>query len=121
MQPTKVNLAEKLSQLTGFWQPAIVGALNGQELKVVQFEGEFVWHHHDTTDELFLVLEGAFDMQFRSHTVHLTAGEFIVVPQGTEHCPKVDQPVKVLLIERAGTLNTGSAQPSAFTHAADVL
>ena len=109
MQPNPVvNLLAKAAELPGHWHPHVVGALNGQELKVVKFQGEFVWHHHADTDELFLVLAGEFDMQFRDRTVRIHQGEFIVVPQGVEHNPRADAEVTVLLLERAGTVNTGN-------------
>ncbi|MDX2063268.1 MAG: cupin domain-containing protein [Bacteroidia bacterium] len=118
---TKVDLAAKLAQLSGYWQPGIVARFNGQELKVVQFVGEFVWHSHPDTDELFWVLEGEFDLQFRDRTETLRAGECIVVPKGVEHCPKATQVCKIALIETAGTLNTGDAPESVFTHEAQAL
>jgi len=105
----KVVLAEKLAQFHEHWRPRIVGELNGQHVKLVKFQGEFVWHHHAHEDELFLVVNGAFEMQFRDRTVHVREGEFLVVPRGVEHRPVAAQEVSVLLFEPAGTLNTGSA------------
>ena len=80
----KVNLAEKLSQFNEHWNPKIVGELNGQHVKLVKFQGEFVWHHHDLEDELFLVIKGRFRMEFRDRRVELEEGEFLIVPRGVE-------------------------------------
>ncbi|KAA3614347.1 MAG: cupin domain-containing protein [Planctomycetota bacterium] len=104
-----IRLAEKLALIQEHWQPKIVGALNGQQVKLAKFQGEFVWHAHEQEDEFFLVIEGAFDMQFRDRTVRVQAGEFLVVPRGVEHCPKADEEVSVLLFEPASTVNTGTA------------
>jgi mannose-6-phosphate isomerase-like protein (cupin superfamily) len=109
LAPDKVNLAEKLSRFAEHFQPKIVGELNGQHVKLVKFQGEFVWHAHEAEDEMFLVLQGAFDMQFRDRTVRVGAGEFLIVPRGVEHCPKADAEVSLMLFEPAGTLNTGDA------------
>jgi mannose-6-phosphate isomerase-like protein (cupin superfamily) len=104
----KVNLREKLSRISDYWKPGIVGELNGQQVKLVKFQGEFVWHHHDNEDELFLVVKGRFRMEFRDRHVWLEEGEFLVVPRGTEHRPVAEQEVSVLLFEPASTLNTGN-------------
>lgn len=103
----KVNLREKLASFAGHWQPKIVGELNGQHVKLVKFQGEFVWHHHEQEDELFFVVAGRFRMDFRDRQVWLEAGEFLIVPRGVEHRPVADEEVHVLLFEPAGTLNTG--------------
>jgi len=103
----KVNLRDKLAKFSEHWSPKVVGTLNGQHVRLAKLQGEFVWHSHDTEDELFLVLEGGFEMQFRDKTVMIEEGEFIIVPRGVEHCPKADHEVHVLLFEPAGTLNTG--------------
>jgi len=105
----KVNIREKLSLFDSFWDPKVVGELNGQHVKLVKFQGEFVWHRHDGEDELFLVVHGSFDMQFRDRVVPVGEGEFLIVPRGVEHCPKADREVHVLLFEPATTLNTGDA------------
>jgi mannose-6-phosphate isomerase-like protein (cupin superfamily) len=107
MEP--VNLADRLATFSTHWDPKVVAELNGQHVKLVKFRGEFVWHAHAREDELFLVLHGAFDMQYRDHTVTVRQGEFVVVPRGVEHCPRADREVQVLLFEPAGTLNTGDA------------
>jgi mannose-6-phosphate isomerase-like protein (cupin superfamily) len=106
----KVVLAEKLSQFTAHWQPKIVGELNGQEVKLAKFQGEFVWHSHEHEDELFLVLRGRFRMELRDRHVELEAGEFLIVPCGVEHRPVADDEVAVLLFEPAGTRNTGNVR-----------
>lgn len=105
----KVNLAAKLASFSTHWDPKIVADLNGQHVKLVKFKGEFVWHHHEHEDEMFLVLEGNFAMEFRDRRVPLAEGEFIVVPRGVEHRPVAENEVSVLLFEPASTLNTGSA------------
>src|SRR3954466_9862330 len=104
----KVNLSDKLAQFSDQWKPKIVGELNGQQVKVVKFQGPFVWHHHDHEDELFLVVEGRFTMEFRDRNVELGPGEMIVVPRGVEHRPHAAEEVHVLLFEPAETLNTGN-------------
>jgi mannose-6-phosphate isomerase-like protein (cupin superfamily) len=109
MTIAKVVLAEKFAQFKEHWSPRIVGELNGQHVKLVKFQGEFVWHHHAHEDELFLVVDGSFDMHFRDRVVPLQAGEFLIVPRGVEHRPVAAHEVSVLLFEPAGTLNTGSA------------
>lgn len=105
----KVNLAEKLSLFAAHFEPKIVGALNGQHVKLVKFRGPFVWHKHDAEDELFLVVRGAFEMEFRDRTVTLAEGEFLIVPRGVEHRPSAPAEVHVLLFEPASTVNTGNA------------
>ena len=107
--PQKVNVAEKLSLFGEHWSPKIVGELNGQHVKLVKLLGEFVWHHHDEEDELFLVVEGRFRMEFRERSVWIEEGEFIVVPRGVEHRPVAEEEAGVLLFEPASTSNTGSA------------
>ena len=104
----KVSIASKLSQFSDPWNPRIVGELNGQHVKLVKFHGEFVWHHHEHEDELFLVVDGRFRMEFRDRQVWLERGEFLVVPRGVEHRPVADEEVSVLLFEPATTLNTGN-------------
>lgn len=103
----KVNLREKFAQFTDHWHPRIAGELNGQQVKLVKFHGAFVWHHHEHEDELFLVVQGSFDLEFRDRTVTLQAGEFMIVPRGVEHRPVAYEEVQVLLFEPASTLNTG--------------
>ena len=106
----KVNLAEKLARISEHWQPHIVGELNGQLVKLVKFQGEFLWHHHEHEDEMFLVVKGSFRMEYRDRTVDLSSGEFLIVPRGVEHRPVADQEAEVLLFEPAATLNTGNVK-----------
>ncbi len=108
----KVNVQEKFRGFSKHWDPKIVGALNGQHVKLVKFKGAFVWHHHETEDELFFVIQGAFEMHFRDRWVTLREGEFIIVPRGVEHKPEAEEEVHVLLFEPASTVNTGSASGS---------
>lgn len=105
----KINLAEMFARFAEHWSPKIVGELNGQHIKLVKFQGEFVWHQHDREDELFLVVRGSFRMEFRDRTVELREGEFLIVPRGVEHRPVAEKEVEVLLFEPAGTVNTGNA------------
>jgi len=117
----KVNLNQKLTLIKDHWNPRIVGELNGQYLKLVKFKGPFTWHHHETEDEMFLVVKGRFRMEFREkgldssergkqQDVWLEEGEFIIVPHGVEHRPVADEEAQVLLFEPASTLNTGNVQ-----------
>ena len=106
----KVNLRDKLARFDTHWDPKIIGELNGQHVKLVKFEGEFVWHRHDAEDELFLVVHGRFDMQFRDRVVSLDEGELIIVPRGIEHRPVAKSEAHVLLFEPKTTLNTGDVR-----------
>jgi mannose-6-phosphate isomerase-like protein (cupin superfamily) len=106
----KVNLANKLASFTEHWNPKIVGELNGQQVKLVKFQGPFVWHHHDHEDELFLVVKGRFRMEFKDRHVWIEEGEYIIVPRGVEHRPVADEEAHVLLLEPATTLNTGNVR-----------
>jgi mannose-6-phosphate isomerase-like protein (cupin superfamily) len=108
--PEKVNISRKLAQFQEHWSPKIVGELNGQHVKLVKFTGEFVWHHHDHEDELFLVVMGRFRMEFRDRQVWLEEGEFLIVPRGVEHRPVAEEEAHVLLVEPASTLNTGNVR-----------
>lgn len=106
----KVNLAEKFSAFSDYYDPHIAGELNGQLVKLVKFKGEFTWHHHDQEDELFYVVKGSFDMHFRDKIVTINKGEFIIVPRGIEHKPVAEQEVEIMLFEPATTLNTGNVE-----------
>jgi mannose-6-phosphate isomerase-like protein (cupin superfamily) len=106
----KVNLAEKLQQFMEHWSPRIVGELNGQHVKVAKLEGEFMWHHHQNEDELFLVLHGHLSIHLEDRVVELDEGEFFIVPRGVEHMPVAEQEAHVLLLEPTSTLNTGSVR-----------
>jgi mannose-6-phosphate isomerase-like protein (cupin superfamily) len=109
--PTHVNLARKLGEFSEHWSPKIVARYNDNEVRLVKTDGEFVWHKHDETDELFLILEGEFDMDFREGTVTVKAGELLIVPRGTEHRPAARRgEVKLLLIDPNDTPNTGNKE-----------
>ena len=104
----KVNLSDKLSQVTDLWVPTIVGELNGQYVKVVKFEGEYIWHSHAAEDELFWVINGRIRICLRDGDVELGPGEFFIVPRGVEHKPVAEGPADVVLFEPADTRNTGA-------------
>ncbi len=104
----KVDLTRGFASFSDHWSPKVAAELNGQHVKLVKFKGEFVWHHHEHEDEMFLVHKGRFVMEFRDRRVPLGPGEFIVVPRGVEHRPVADEEVQVVLFEPAGTLNTGN-------------
>ena len=106
----KVNVTDKLNLFTDHWSPKIVGALNGQQVKLAKLKGEFVWHKHDQEDELFYVVKGEFIMEFRDTSVILRENEFLIVPKGVEHRPVAEKEVCVMLFEPASTLNTGDVQ-----------
>ena len=104
----KINLLEKFNLFNEHWSPKIVGELNGQLVKLVKFTGEFVFHHHDNEDELFMVVKGKFRMEYRDKTVDVNEGELIIVPRGVEHKPVAEEEAWVMLFEPASTLNTGN-------------
>lgn len=106
----KVNVAEKFKQITDFWNPRVVDEVNGQMVKLVKLKGEFVWHHHENEDEMFLVVRGRFRMEFRDKHVWVEEGEFLVVPRTVEHRPVAEEEAHVLLFEPASTLNTGDVR-----------
>jgi mannose-6-phosphate isomerase-like protein (cupin superfamily) len=103
-----INLAERFNKIPDYWHPRIVGQVNDMHLKLVKVQGDFVWHHHDTEDEMFLVIEGTLTIKLRDGDLQLRAGEFVVIPRGVEHCPVAPQEVKLMLLEPATTSNTGS-------------
>jgi mannose-6-phosphate isomerase-like protein (cupin superfamily) len=105
---SKVNIKKKLASFDEHWQPKIVGELNGQYVKLVKFNGPFTWHHHETEDEMFLVVKGRFRMEFRDRSEWIEEGEFIIVPHGVEHCPVAEDEAHVMLFEPSSTLNTGN-------------
>lgn len=107
---SKVNIEEKLALFSEQWKPKIVGELNGQYVKLVKFQGPFVWHHHDDEDEMFMVVKGRFQMQYRDRAEWIEEGEFVIVPRGVEHKPVAEQEAHVLLFEPASTLNTGNVE-----------
>jgi mannose-6-phosphate isomerase-like protein (cupin superfamily) len=104
-----VDLAERFAQIGALWSPKVVARLNDYEIKLVRVQGEFVWHSHEDTDELFLVLDGSLTIQLREGDVTLGPGQLFVVPRGVEHCPVADGEVRAMLIEPVGVVNTGNA------------
>ncbi|GAB5448575.1 cupin domain-containing protein [Gymnodinialimonas sp.] len=108
-----INLADKLAQFSDHWSPKVVGGFNGHDLMVVKVEGEFVWHSHPDTDDFFMVLKGEIDIEMRERTVTLREGEVFVVPAGVEHRPVARAEAHLLLIEPAGTPNTGDPETAA--------
>jgi mannose-6-phosphate isomerase-like protein (cupin superfamily) len=107
---TKVNIEEKLALFNEQWKPKIVGELNGQYVKLVKFQGPFVWHHHDNEDEMFFVVKGRFRMEYEDHDEWIEEGEFVIVPRGVEHKPVAEEEAHVLLFEPVSTLNTGNVE-----------
>src|SRR5262249_51358526 len=108
MTPKKVNLAAAFATFSDHWHPRIAGDVNDFQVKVVKLKGEFVWHHHDVEDELFLVTKGRLTMRFRDGDVAVDAGELIIVPHGVEHLPVADEECELLLLEPKTTVNTGN-------------
>lgn len=106
----KVNIREKLNLIHDHWNPRIIGELNGQHVKAVKIKGEFMFHHHENEDELFLVIKGKLKMEFRDKTVEINEGEFLIVPKMVEHKPIAGEEVEMLLFEPASTLNTGNLE-----------
>ena len=106
----KVNLQQKFSQFQDHWNPRITGELNGQHVKLAKLKGEFIWHHHEHEDEMFLVIKGTLKMEFRDRTEIINEGEFIIVPRGVDHKPVAEEEVHVMLFEPATTLNTGNIE-----------
>jgi len=122
----KIRLEDKLHAFHEHWSPKIIGELNGQHVKLVKFQGEFVWHHHANEDEMFLVLQGKFRMDYGEpsgveQSLEISAGEFVIVPRGTEHRPYAAEEVHVMLFEPAGTLNTGNVQTNLTVNTPDVI
>lgn len=117
----KVNIQQKLSLFTDHWSPQIVGELNSQHVKLVKFKGEFVWHKHDNEDELFYVVKGSFNMEYRDKTITVNENEFLIVPKGVEHRPVAIDEVAVMLFEPATTLNTGDAISDLTKHDLPVI
>ena len=103
-----INLREKFSLFTDYWNPRIIGEVNECHVKAVKLKGEFVWHHHEHEDELFLVVKGTLRMKFRDREALVREGEFVIVPRGVEHLPVADEEVHIVLIEPKTTLNTGN-------------
>lgn len=111
---TIVNLADKFSQISDFWNPRIAGELNGQQVKLTRLKGDFIWHTHENEDELFLVVRGTLHIELRDRRLTIQEGEFVIIPRGVEHRPFADEAVDVLLFEPASTINTGD-QPGRLT------
>ena len=106
----KVNLAGKFGLFREYWSPKIAGELNDSYLKLVKLKGEFVWHHHEAEDELFLVVKGRLLIKLRDRDIWLDEGEFVIIPRGVEHCPVAEEEAHVLLLEPKSTVNTGNVQ-----------
>ena len=109
------SIEEKFSLISEHWRPKVVAELNGQEVKLVKFQGDFPWHHHDNEDEMFLVWRGEMKVEFRDRMVTLRAGEYCVVPRGVEHRTSADEEAAVILFEPAATRNTGNVLDERFT------
>jgi len=110
MKPETINLAEKFSRFNEHWRPKIAGEVNDSYVKLVKFKGEFVWHHHEVEDEMFLVVKGRLCIRFRDGDVWMGPGEFCIVPRGVEHMPVAEEEVHVVLFEPRSTLNTGNVR-----------
>jgi mannose-6-phosphate isomerase-like protein (cupin superfamily) len=111
----KINLSEKFGLITEHWRPKVVAELNGQEVKLVKVQGEFVWHQHEREDELFLIVRGTLRIEFRDRVVTLGPGELLVIPRGVEHRPVADEEVELVLFEPATTRNTGNVVHETLT------
>jgi mannose-6-phosphate isomerase-like protein (cupin superfamily) len=103
-----INLKEKFSRFSDYTNPRVIGEINDMQVKAVKLKGEFIWHHHEVEDELFLVVKGTLRMKFRDREAIVREGEFVIVPKGVEHCPAADEEVHIVLIEPKSTLNTGN-------------
>ena len=106
----KINFTEKLAKFSDHWSPKVIAEMNDYQFKLVKIEGEFVWHDHSHTDEVFIVLEGSMNIEFEDRTITLNAGEMHVVPKGTRHKPFAESECKVMLVEPRGVINTGEAE-----------
>ena len=113
--PQKIRLADKFAAIHEHWRPKVVGELNGQEVRLVKFQGEFIWHHHDAEDELFLGVRGTFRVEFRDQVVQVGPGEMIIVPRGVEHKTSADEEVEMLIFEPAAVRNTSNVVDAALT------
>ena len=109
MTAKPINLRDKLSRFSDHWSPRVIAEMNDYQFKLAKLQGEFVWHSHEDTDEVFIVIDGAFVLEFRDHAVPLKAGEMFVVPKGVEHRPVAEQECSVVLVEPRGVVNTGEA------------
>jgi len=115
----KVNIAQKFAKISEYWKPYVAAELNGQLVKLDKLKGEFIWHHHENEDELFLCVKGRFRIEFRDRQVWLEPGEFLVVPRGVEHRPVADEEAWIVLFEPASTLNTGNVENKFTLHELD--
>ena len=106
----KINLKNKLSKFSDYWSPKIITEMNDYQFKLVKIKGDFVWHNHEDTDEVFIVIEGTINIEFEDETVKLDAGEMIVVPKGRKHRPFAKEEAKIMLVEPKGVLNTGDIE-----------
>jgi mannose-6-phosphate isomerase-like protein (cupin superfamily) len=106
----KINIAEKFTLFNDYWSPKVAGELNDSVVKFVKVKGEFVWHHHEIEDELFLIVKGRLLIKFRDRDVWLNEGELLIIPHGVEHCPVAEEEVHMILLEPKNTLNTGNVQ-----------
>ena len=111
----KINLVDKFSQFHEYWRPKVIAQLNGQEVKLVKFKGEFIWHLHEKEDELFFTWKGSFRVEFRDRTITLQEGELLVVPHSVEHRTVAEHEVEVIVFEPASTRNTGNIEDDTFT------
>ena len=116
MLPTVINLEEKFGKFTEQWTPKVVAQVNDFQFKLARLQGDFVWHRHADTDEVFQVVRGELRVDFRDGSVALSAGEMLVIPAGVEHKPYAEKECQVMLFVRTGTINTGDAQESALTN-----
>jgi len=105
-----INLKEKLSKFSDHWSPKVIAEMNDYQFKLVKIEGDFVWHHHEDTDEVFIVIEGKMKIEFENETVELNEGDMYVVPKGVEHKPSAENECKVMLVEPRGVVNTGNTE-----------
>lgn len=115
MKIKKVSISKKMSLFEDLWNPRIVGELNGQHIKIVKAQGIFEWHKHEHEDEMFLVIQGNFNMELRDETISINQGEFIIIPKGVEHRPVAKEEVQIMLFEPTNTVNTGENQESELT------
>ena len=110
MKYTAINFKDKLSKFNDHWAPRVIAELNNYQVKLAKVQGEFVWHHHPETDEVFIIIEGVLEIEFRDGKVRLEAGEMFVVPKGVEHRPVAEYECQIMLVEPKGTVNTGDTQ-----------
>jgi mannose-6-phosphate isomerase-like protein (cupin superfamily) len=106
----KINLAKKMDLFHDHWKPKIVGEINDSYVKLAKLKGEFMWHHHESEDEMFFIIRGHLTIQFRDKNINLNEGEMIIIPKGIEHCPLAEEEVQVMLLEPKTTLNTGTEE-----------